>query len=267
MRQKPRLVRGFCRGGRAPGGGQDNFAFDKVERLPGNIGYEKFRLFAYSYLAAATASSATDFVTNTDALIIDLRENGGSDPAMVVQLASYRFDTRAHLHEIVTRKGGVTEQAWTTPGLPGQAFGGSKPVCLLNSQQTFSAAEDVAYALQALARATVVDESTSGGAPPSHSFKIGDQVVAVVPYVRSVSPITHGNWEGSGVIPDVAVPAAQAQQTAYRLSVQALIARAANEGEAAGLRALLEDPASSCVAVAPASKLHDQKQRTCRSAH
>ncbi|WP_431769176.1 hypothetical protein [Xanthomonas campestris] len=58
-----------------------NFAFDKVQRLPGNIGYEKFRLFAYPYLAAANASSATDFVANTDALIIDLRDNGGGDPA------------------------------------------------------------------------------------------------------------------------------------------------------------------------------------------
>ncbi|WP_407363865.1 hypothetical protein ABFU78_09515 [Xanthomonas campestris pv. campestris] len=60
---------------------KDNFAFDKVQRLPGNIGYEKFRLFAYPYLAAATASSAMDFVANTDALIIDLRENAGDDPA------------------------------------------------------------------------------------------------------------------------------------------------------------------------------------------
>ncbi|WP_080870175.1 S41 family peptidase [Xanthomonas campestris] len=111
---------------------------------------------------------------------------------------------------------------------------------LLNSQQTFLAAEDVAYALQALARATVVGEVTAGGAHPSRGFKISNQVVAVVPYARLVSPITRGNWERSGVIPDVAVPAAQAQQTAYRLSVQALIARAAKEGEAAGLRALLE---------------------------
>ncbi|WP_323548832.1 hypothetical protein [Xanthomonas campestris] len=85
-------------------------------------------------------------------------------------------------------------------------------------------------------------EVTVGGAHPSRGFKISNQVVAVVPYARSVSPITRGNLERSGVIPDVAVPAAQAQQTAYRLSVQALIARAANEGEAAGLRALLEAP-------------------------
>ncbi|MCS3846788.1 C-terminal processing protease CtpA/Prc [Xanthomonas campestris] len=146
------------------------------------------------------------------------------------------------LHDIVTRKGGVIEQAWTTPGLPGRAFGGSKPVYILNSQQTFLAAEDVAYALQALARATVVGEVTAGGPHPSRSFKISDQFVAVVPYARSVSPITRDNLERSGMIPDLAVPAAQAQQTAYRLSVQALIARAANEGEAARLRALLEAP-------------------------
>ncbi|MEB2187026.1 S41 family peptidase [Xanthomonas campestris pv. campestris] len=113
---------------------------------------------------------------------------------------------------------------------------------LLNSQQTFLAAEDVAYALQALARATVVGEVTAGGAHPSRGFKISNQVVAVVPYARLVSPITRGNWERSGVITDMAVPAAQAQQTAYRLGVQAPIARAANEVEAAGLRALLEAP-------------------------
>ncbi|WP_238595453.1 S41 family peptidase [Xanthomonas campestris] len=146
------------------------------------------------------------------------------------------------LHDIVTRNGGVIEQAWTTPGLPGQAFGGSKPVYLLNSRQTCSASEDLAYVLQALGRATTVGEVTAGGAHPSRSVKISDQFVAGVPYVRSVSPITRGNLERSGVIPDVAVPAAQAQQTAYRLSVQALIARAANEGEAARLRALLEAP-------------------------
>ncbi|WP_407465209.1 S41 family peptidase [Xanthomonas campestris] len=151
------------------------------------------------------------------------------------------------MHDIVIRKGGVTEQAWTTPGLPGRAFGGSKPAYLLSSQQTFLAAEDVAYALQALARAAVVGEVTVGGAHPSRGFKISNQVVAVVPYARSVSPITRGNLERSGVIPDVAVPAAQTQQTGYRSGVQALIAGAANEGEAAGLRALLEDPASSCV--------------------
>ncbi|AAY48926.1 hypothetical protein XC_1863 [Xanthomonas campestris pv. campestris str. 8004] len=97
----------------------------------------------------------------------------------------------------------------------------------------------------------MVGEVTAGGAHPSRGFKISNQVVAVVPYARLVSPITRGNLERSGVIPDVAVPAAQTQQTAYRSGVQALIARAANEGEAAGLRALLEDPASSCVAVAP----------------
>ncbi len=166
---------------------KDHFAFDKVQRLPGNIGYAKFRFFAYPYLAAATASSATDFVANTDALIIDLRDNAGGDPAMVVQLASYRFDTRVRLHDIVTRKSGEIEQAWTTPGLPGQAFGGSKPVYLLSSQQTYLAAEDVAYALQALARATVVGEVTAGGAHPSRGFKISNQVVAVVPYARSVA--------------------------------------------------------------------------------
>ncbi|MEA5124232.1 S41 family peptidase [Xanthomonas floridensis] len=223
-----------------PAVARDNFAFDKVERLAGNIGYLKFRIFAYPYLAAATASSAMDFVAHSDALIIDLRDNAGGDPAMVAYLASYLFDERVRLNDIYSRSSGSSEQYWTTPGLPGRAFGGRKPLYILTSRQTFSAAEDFAYALQTLGRATIVGESTGGGAHPSRGFKVSAHFVAVVPYARSVSPITHTNWEGSGVVPDVTVSAAQAQDTAYRLSIERLIAASSNPDEVAGLRALLE---------------------------
>ena len=223
-----------------PAVARDNFAFDKVERMQGNVGYVKFRIFAYPYLAAATASSAMDFVANTDALIIDLRENFGGDPAMVAFIASYLFDGRVHLNDIYTRKDGATEQFWTTPTVPGRAFGGSKPVYVLTSKQTFSAAEDFAYALKHLKRATVVGETTGGGAHPSRAFRLTDHFAISVPYAKSVSPITGGNWEGDGVAPDVAVPAAQALQTAYRLSLEGLLAASRDAGEAERLRALLE---------------------------
>lgn len=166
---------------------KDNFAFDKVERLGGNIGYVKFRIFAYPYLAAATATSAMDFVANTDALIIDLRENFGGDPAMVAYIASYLFDGRVYLNDIHTRKDGTTEQYWTTPTVPGRAFGGSKPVYVLTGKQTFSAAEDFACALEHLERATVVGEATGGGAHLSRALRLTEHFAISVPYASSVS--------------------------------------------------------------------------------
>ncbi|WP_243737961.1 S41 family peptidase [Xanthomonas oryzae] len=186
---------------------------------------------------ASTARSAMDFVANTHVLIIDLRDNAGGDPAMVAYLASYLFDERVRLNDIYTRKSNSIAHSWATPGLPGPAFGGRKPLYLLTTPQTFSAAGDFAYALQKTGRAAAVGDASGGGAHPSRGFKVSAHFVAVVPYAKSVSAITHANWEGTGVLPDVAVPASQALDTAYRLGIERLIATSANADEVARLRA------------------------------
>ncbi|WP_230079382.1 S41 family peptidase [Xanthomonas oryzae] len=173
-------------------------------------------------------------------LIIDLRDNAGGDPAMVAYLATYLFDERVRLNDIYTRKSNSIEHYFATPGLPpGRAFGGRKPLCLLTSPQTFSAAGDFAYALQKTGRAAAAGEASGGRAHPSRGFKMSAHFMAVVPYAKSVSTITSANWEGTGVIPDVAVPASQALDTAYRLGIERLIATSANADEVAGLRALI----------------------------
>src|SRR5205085_3772593 len=69
---------------------QTNFGFEKVERLPGNVGYLDLRGFNPAQFAADTGAAAMNFLANTDALIIDLRRNGGGDPAMVAFLSSNR---------------------------------------------------------------------------------------------------------------------------------------------------------------------------------
>jgi len=199
---------------------RDNFAFDKVERLQGNVGYVAFRIFAYPYLAAETATAAMSFVAHTDALIIDLRNNAGGDPDMVAYLASYLFDERTHLNDILVRKGNQLQQYWTSPLVPGQIYGGSKPVFVLTSRATFSAAEDFSYALQHLKRATIVGEKTGGGAHPSREFRITDHFTAAIPYARSMSPITQANWEGTGVAPDIAAPADRALAVAYQAALK-----------------------------------------------
>lgn len=171
-------------------------------------------------------------VADAEALIFDLRENTGGDARMVAYISSYLFDQRVHLNDVLSRRRDekgrriVPDQFWVheswanDPSPPGRKYGGRKPVYVLTSNTTFSAAEEFTYNLQALKRATIVGEQTGGGAHPVRSAKIDEQFSMGVPFARSVNPITKTNWEGTGVTPDVHVPAAQALETAKRLIAQ-----------------------------------------------
>ncbi|HEY0332332.1 MAG TPA: S41 family peptidase [Stenotrophomonas sp.] len=219
---------------------RDNFAFDKVERLPGNVGYVKFRIFAYPYLAEQTASAAMTFVAHTDALIIDLRDNMGGDPGMVAFLASYLFDQPTRLNDIRNHGDARVRQYWTRAQVPGARFGGSKPVFILTSPVTFSAAEDFTYALQTRSRAKVVGEHSGGGARPAREFQVGSRFTASIPYAESISPITGANWERVGVTPDIAAPSSAAMNVAYRLALEELIKSRSDPGEIQDYRTVLD---------------------------
>jgi pimeloyl-ACP methyl ester carboxylesterase len=187
-----------------------NCGFDKAEVLPGNVGYLKFNGFAPVDLCGPTASAAMTFLAGTRALILDLRDNGGGQPAMVSWIASYLFDTRTHLNDLWTRSTDSTKQFWTTDSVPGRKFGGTKPVYVLTSSRTFSGGEEFTYDLQTQKRATVVGETTGGGAHPVRGERIDAHFMIGVPFARAINPVTHTSWEGTGVVPDVKVPAAEA---------------------------------------------------------
>jgi C-terminal processing protease CtpA/Prc len=199
-----------------------NCAFVKVEQLPGNVGYVKFNGFMDPEACGPTASAAMSFVAGTDALIIDLRENGGGDPKMVAFVSSYIFSDSTHLNDLWTRKTNVTEQYWTRPSVPGKHFGGEKPVYVLTSKRTFSGAEEFSYNLKNLKRATIVGETTGGGAHPVNGQRIDEHFVIGVPFARAINPISKTNWEGTGVEPDVKVPASDALTTAQKLAAERL---------------------------------------------
>ena len=146
-----------------------------------------------------------------------MRENGGGTPQMVAYVISYLVSQRTHLNDAFERRTGETEQFWTRDDVPGPRFGGKKPIYVLTSSRTFSGAEEFAYDLQSLKRATIVGETTGGGAHMTASGRIGDHLLIRVPVRRAINPITHTNWEGVGVQPDVKVPADQALETARRL--------------------------------------------------
>jgi hypothetical protein len=204
-----------------------NCGFVRAEQLQGNVGYLKFNMFADPDVCGPTASAAMNFLAGTDALIFDLRDNGGGDPAMVALLCSYLFDEPTHLNDLWTRKTGATHQYWTLPFVPGRRFGGKKPIYVLTSNRTFSGGEEFTYDLKNLKRATIVGETTGGGAHPVSGHRIDEHFMIGVPFARAINPVSGTNWEGAGVEPDIKVPAADALATAQKLVAEKLSAKKA----------------------------------------
>lgn len=196
---------------------RNNCFFEKVERLPSNIGYIKFNAFPDPDVCGPTATAAMNFLGNVDAIIFDLRQNGGGDPAMVALISSYLFDEPTHLNDLYNRKENTTTQFWTLPYVPGKKLAG-KPVFVLTSKRTFSGAEEFTYNLKNLKRATIIGEITGGGAHPVDGHRIDDHFMIGVPFARAVNPISKTNWEGTGVEPDVKVSADQALDVAKKMA-------------------------------------------------
>jgi hypothetical protein len=202
----------------------DNCGFDEVEILPNNIGYVKFDGFMDASFCGPTVVAAMGFVAHTDAIIFDLRQNGGGQPAMVTLIASYLFDQPTHLIDIYNRKENSTTQNWTLSYLPGPRLT-KQPVFVLTSKRTFSGAEEFAFDLKNQKRATIVGETTGGGAHPVSGHVVADYFMVDVPFAKSLDPVTNTNWEGIGVEPDVKVPAADALATAEQLAIEKLQAK------------------------------------------
>ena len=192
-----------------------NFGFSRVERLDGNIGYIELLGFSGSEKVAEAAVPAMNFVANTDALIFDLRRNGGGSPVTIGLLSSYLFDKVTHLNDFYTRESDRREQFFTTEQVQGRRYGQTKPVFVLTSGRTFSAAEEFTYNLKHLKRATVVGERTGGGAHPGGVRRITDHFAIWLPTGRAINPVTGTNWEGEGIAPDVAVEAKDALHAAH----------------------------------------------------
>ena len=192
-----------------------NYGFRKLEMLDGNVGYLRLDAFVNASAGGATAVSAMGFLANADAIIFDLRFNGGGSPSMIQLISSYLFEEPTHLNSFYIRKSDTTKQFWTQSHILGERRP-EVPVLVLTSGRTFSAAEEFTYNLKHLERATIVGESTRGGAHPVQRFQVeGYPIVVSLPFGRAVNPITGTNWEGNGIEPHIEVAAEQALNTAH----------------------------------------------------
>jgi hypothetical protein len=202
----------------------------RAERLEGNVGYLDLRPLLFPPVVAGEAvAAAMTLIAPAEVLLLDLRRCLGGSPDMVAMVCSYLFgDEPVHLIDIIDRPAAdgtaAVRQSWTMPFTPGRRFGPDKPVFVLTSGTTFSGAEELSYDLQQLGRATVVGERTRGGAHPVERFPIRPHLQATIPIARAHSPVSGGNWEGTGVLPDVQVPAGEALGVAYQRALGHVLA-------------------------------------------
>ena len=208
--------------------------------MDGNIGYIDLRGFNDHEAGAETVAAAMTFLQNTDALIFDLRQNGGGNPAMIALISSYLFgDKPVHLNDLYWRKENRTDEFWTKPESAKIKFP-NKDVYVLTSNYTFSGAEEFSYNLKNLKRATIIGETTGGGAHPGGMVRLADHFGVFIPVGRAINPISKTNWEGTGVEPDMKLPKEQALKTAYLMALNKSLAGMKDETAKTGLKALIE---------------------------
>ncbi len=214
---------------RAP---QAPFGFNAIERLDGNIGYIDLRGFAGADYITDTVESAMRLVQGSETLIFDLRQNGGGDPNAVALITSYLYDPSepVHLNSLYSRPDDTTTEYWTHDRINTDLAMPDVPVYVLTSRGTFSAAEEFSYNLRNLERATIIGETTGGGAHPVdfvllHSDETDRYYQLVLPTARAISPITNTNWEGTGVKPHIECDASEALDQALHAAYTKLLAQ------------------------------------------
>ncbi len=203
-----------------------NYGFSKVEILPGNVGLITLDGFTgFMKEGGPVADAVMSYVSNSDALIFDLRSNGGGSPDMIIHLTSFLLKEKTNINNFYFRKKDKITESWTTKKVNGKKLD-HLPVYIVTSNRTFSAAEEFTYNLKHLKRATVIGEVTGGGANPGGIVPIDKNFVMFIPDGRAINPITKTNWEGVGVIPHIEVSEEKALEKAHITALEKLAEKA-----------------------------------------
>jgi retinol-binding protein 3 len=239
-------------------GQRHNWGIEKLEILPGNIGYMKLRAFFHPDWSGETLATAMAFLARTDALIIDERENFGGYPQTVALLLSYLVAPPSihggidavHLLDMVDRREKTTTQLWTSLFVPGKRYL-DQPVTLLIGKRTVSAGEMFATLAKTLKRATLVGTTTPGAAHNVMTRPINDHFAIDVSFGYNRIVGTGGDWEGKGVAPDVAVSEKTALESAHLALLQERLRQAKSADEKQQYQTLVRDAERALAAAQP----------------
>lgn len=193
---------------------QMNYGFKNVQFLNGNVGYLKFDYFdAYLDYSSKVVDASMAFLKNSDALIIDLRDNGGGGSQMVGYIAGFFFKEKTLSGTSYNRLDDTTTEEFITPQ-PKEKQLADVDLYILTSRSTVSAAEALAYNLKYLKKAVVIGETSAGAANPGRVTRINNLFTAFIPNRHGLNVVTGTNWEGTGVPVDIACPAEDALRIA-----------------------------------------------------
>ena len=197
-----------------------NYGFTRVEKLADNVGYLDLTGFPSLISAKEYADLAMKFLSTADALIIDLRRNGGGNPDLIQYVCSYFFEKPTHINSLYYRAANQTTDFITFEKVDGKKMH-DIPLFLLTSAYTFSGGEEFAYDIQTQKRGTLIGETTGGGANPGGMFPVTAALAIFIPTGRAINPVTKTNWEGVGVVPEIKCSADKALETALPLAREA----------------------------------------------
>ncbi|MEO1642024.1 MAG: S41 family peptidase [Pseudomonadota bacterium] len=185
-----------------------------VRVLDGNIGYIRIKSFYELEPAFPYYRAAFDIVMDTDALIIDLRDNGGGSPQTTWPI-QWTFLESGSPSPMTMESRIEAPTPREEPPILWRRYGTQRPLAILVNGDTFSAPEAVAYTLQTADRATIIGSPSGGGAHLLDSgVDLNTGFTLYTPTQRPVSVETGENWEGIGITPDIAVPSEEAIETA-----------------------------------------------------
>ena len=201
-------------------GPETNYGFRDIKVMDGNIGYIRFDEFSHSEKAMEAAIKSMAAVADCEALIFDLRYNKGGGSEMGRLISSFLFDAPTRLAVVYDRLAGDITDDYTLENVPGKKFGQKKPVFILTSSKTASAAEAFGFFLQDLKRAVIIGERTMGTGHGTTSLAVNDRFWMRLSFVRPVTPAGKRNWEGTGIAPDIKVTAEQALDIARKEAVK-----------------------------------------------
>lgn len=183
----------------------NNYGIFEVRRLRFNLGYLRFNQFGRPAAQAADKlAAAMRLVADTAGLIVDLRDCHGGDTDTVTLAESYLVPAGTHLLDFYTRDDGKTERVRAATTLAGARYPADRPIFVLIGETTASGCEALAYTLQSQKRATLIGGHSAGAAHFGSPYPLADHFVAFIANGRPIDPITHADWEGTGVIPAIA---------------------------------------------------------------